>query len=153
MKFITKASLYWTTLGLMVAAVAASAALAGNPTYTVKPDGMVDFATYAGFRRYHADCHVCHGPDGLGSTYAPALANSLKRLSYDEFREVVVNGRKNGNSVMPSFGVNRDVICHLDDLYVYLKARSDGAAPRGRPEKHKSKPKSYADEETACLGG
>ena len=50
----------------------------GTPTYSIKPDGNVDWYTYSGFRRYHSECHVCHGPDGEGSSYAPALANSLK---------------------------------------------------------------------------
>ena len=49
----------------------------GNPTYKVQSDGTVDWFTYSGFRRYHSDCHVCHGPDGEGSTYAPAVINSL----------------------------------------------------------------------------
>jgi mono/diheme cytochrome c family protein len=53
----------------------------GNPTYKISPDGMVDWYTFSGFRRYHSDCHVCHGPNGEGSTYAPALASSLKTLS------------------------------------------------------------------------
>jgi methanol metabolism-related c-type cytochrome len=129
----------------------------GEPIYNIKPDGTVDFYTYAGFRRYHADCHVCHGPDGMGSTYAPALAESLKKLSYDDFREVIVNGRKAkagaaaAESVMPSFGTNRNVICYLDDLYVYLKSRADGALQRGRPEKREDKPKSYIAAEEACL--
>ena len=34
----------------------------GNPTYKISPDGVVDWYTYSGFRRYHSDCHVCHGP-------------------------------------------------------------------------------------------
>src|SRR6202011_646665 len=46
----------------------------GNPTYKVQPDGTVDWFTYSGYRRYHADRHVCHGPDGEGSSYGPALA-------------------------------------------------------------------------------
>ena len=50
----------------------------GNPTYKVSEDGTVDWYTFSGFRRYHSDCHVCHGPNGEGSSYAPALANSLK---------------------------------------------------------------------------
>ena len=45
----------------------------GNPTYKIAPDGTVDWYTYSGYRRYHSECHVCHGPDGMGSTYAPAL--------------------------------------------------------------------------------
>ena len=36
-------------------------------------DGKVDKATYNGYRRYHASCHTCHGPDGMGSSYAPNL--------------------------------------------------------------------------------
>ena len=43
----------------------------GNPTYKISPDGVVDWYTYSGFRRYHSDCHVCHGPNGEGSSYAP----------------------------------------------------------------------------------
>ena len=64
------------------------------PTYNVQADGTVDWYTYSGFRRYHSECHVCHGPDGLGSTYAPALADSLRTMSYDAFLEVVINGRE-----------------------------------------------------------
>jgi len=66
----------------------------GNPTYKVSEDGTVDWYTYSGFRRYHSDCHVCHGPNGEGSSYAPALAESLKTLSYVDFNNVVTNGRK-----------------------------------------------------------
>ena len=33
-----------------------------NPTYKVQSDGTVDWFTYSGYRRYHSDCHVCHGP-------------------------------------------------------------------------------------------
>ena len=38
----------------------------GNPTYKVAAEGTVDWYTYSGYRRYHSDCHVCHGPDGEG---------------------------------------------------------------------------------------
>jgi methanol metabolism-related c-type cytochrome len=128
----------------------------GTPTYRVQADGTVDWSTYSGFRRYHSDCHVCHGPDGEGSTYAPALANSLKTMSYNDFVNIVVNGRNNVNTaqenVMPSFGTNRNVMCYLDDIFVYLRARADGAVPRGRPQKHDDKPESTAKAENSCLG-
>ena len=85
----------------------------GTPTYKVAPDGTVDWYTYSGFRRYHSECHVCHGPDAEGSSFAPALKDSLKRISYADYLEVVVNGRKNVNTaaenVMPSFGTNSNV--------------------------------------------
>ena len=45
----------------------------GTPTYKVAPDGTVDWYTYSGFRRYHSECHVCHGPDAEGSSFAPGL--------------------------------------------------------------------------------
>jgi methanol metabolism-related c-type cytochrome len=129
----------------------------GNPTYQVKPDGTVDWYTYSGFRRYHSECHVCHGPDGAGSTYAPAIYESMKRLDYQAFAEAVAQGRQNvgpsQQSVMPALGTNKNVMCYLDDIYVYLRARSDDAIPRGRPQKREDKPKSYSDAEQACMGG
>src|SRR5262245_10802419 len=77
----------------------------GAPTYKVGADGTVDWYTYSGYRRYHSDCHVCHGPDGEGSSYGPALKNSLQNESYAEFLGVVASGRKNvttsQNNVMP----------------------------------------------------
>lgn len=102
-------------------------------------DGAVDYGTYNGFRRYHSHCHVCHGPDGMGSSYAPALKDSLKSLSYSEFLDVVVNGRENVSasqeSVMPAFGETPDVMLYIDHIYAYLKARADDKVGRGRPKR------------------
>lgn len=127
------------------------------PTYKVEADGTVDWFTFSGFRRYHSDCHVCHGPDGEGSTYAPALKESVKNLDYYEFVDVITNGRQvagaGSDSVMPSFGTNPNVMCYLDDIYIYLRARSTDAVPRGRPAKRGEKPGTYASNEKACLGG
>ena len=127
----------------------------GNPSYNVTPDGNVDWYTYSGFRRYHSDCHVCHGPEGLGSTYAPALVDSLKVLSYEDFGMVVASGRQKVSaaqtSVMPAFGTSRNVMCYLDDIYAYLKARSDGALGRGRPAKHDDQPQTNKEHEKACM--
>ena len=142
--------------GLVAAAVPPAATAQGNeqqlaptpseaatqpPADEEKPykvtDGKVDPGTYNGYRRYHASCHVCHGPDGLGSSYAPNLTESLKKLDYGAFSEVIINGRQNVSgsqqSVMPAFGEVQDVALYIDDLYAYLKARSDGVVARGRP--------------------
>ena len=128
----------------------------GNPTFKVASDGTVDWYTYSGFRRYHSDCHVCHGPDGEGSTYAPALKNSLKTMSYGDFLEVVASGRKNVNTaqenVMPAFGDNPNIACYMDDIYVYLRARASDAVPRGRPAKHEDKPPAAQQAEDSCMG-
>ena len=102
-------------------------------------DGKVDYGTYNGFRRYHSYCHVCHGPDGMGSSYAPSLKDSLKSLSYSEFLDVVVNGRENVStsqeSVMPGFAETADVMLYIDHIYAYLKARADDKVGRGRPDR------------------
>jgi methanol metabolism-related c-type cytochrome len=129
----------------------------GTPTYSIKPDGNVDWYTYSGFRRYHSECHVCHGPDGEGSSYAPALANSLKTLNYEEFYGIVVGGRQNTSAgkenVMPAFGDNKNVMCYLDDIYVYLRARANDAVGRGRPAKHADKPAGFDKAEENCMKG
>jgi methanol metabolism-related c-type cytochrome len=123
----------------------------GNPTFKVT-DGSVDWYTYSGYRRYHSECHVCHGPDGMGSTYAPALTDSLKTMSYGDFLGVVASGRKNGNSVMPALGDNPNVACYMDDLYVYLRARANDAVGRVRPAKKEDKPEAYTQAENSCMG-
>ena len=128
----------------------------GNPTYKIGADGTVDWYTFSGFRRYHSDCHVCHGPNGEGSSYAPALANSLKTLSYVDFNNIVTNGRKDvdaaNDKVMPSFASNVNVMCYLDDIYVYLRARANDAIPGGRPPQHEDKPEAAKQAETSCTG-
>ena len=116
----------------------------GTPTYNITSDGTVDWYTFSGFRRYHSECHVCHGPDGEGSTIAPGLLESLKTMSYHDFMAVVASGREviraDKQSKMPALGDNRNVMCYIEDIYVYLKARADGVLPRGRPQKRMEKP-------------
>lgn len=103
----------------------------GEPTYKISEDGTVDWATYEGFKRYHAECHTCHGPNGLGSTFAPALADSMKSMNYEQYKEVVANGKASGDKAMPAFANNPNVMCYVDSIYVYLKARADGALKAG----------------------
>jgi methanol metabolism-related c-type cytochrome len=128
----------------------------GTPTYNITGDGTVDWYTFSGFRRYHSECHTCHGPDGEGSTYAPGLMESLKTMKYDEFMLVVASGREvvraDKQSKMPALGDNRNVMCYIDDMFVYLKARADGALPRGRPAKRVDKPAAAEEHEKACFG-
>ena len=128
----------------------------GDPTYHIAEDGTVDWYTYSGFRRYHSECHVCHGPDGLGSSFAPALVTSLKTMSYGDYLAVVANGRESAavatqQQKMPAFGQNKNVMCFVDDLYVYLKARADGALGRDRPQKRETKPDAAQAAEKACF--
>jgi methanol metabolism-related c-type cytochrome len=127
-----------------------------TPTYKVQSDGTVDWYTYSGFRRYHSDCHVCHGPDGEGSTYAPGLKDALKSISYADFVGAVASGRKKVNTasenVMPAFGTNPNVMCYIDDIFIYLRARANDAVPRGRPAKRDEKSQAAEEAENRCLG-
>jgi methanol metabolism-related c-type cytochrome len=128
----------------------------GSPTFKVAPDGTVDWYTNVGFIRYSSECLRCHGPDGMGSTYAPPLIESMKRLSYTDFLAVVAGGKKDVSSsqelVMPANGENKNVMCFVDAIYIYLRARADGAVDRGRPEKHAPKPESFTKAEDECMG-
>jgi methanol metabolism-related c-type cytochrome len=128
----------------------------GTPTYNMAADGGVDWYTYSGFRRYHSECHVCHGPDGEGSTYAPGLVESMRTMSHQDFLQVVASGRESvgaaRQSVMPALGDNANVMCYIDDIYVYLKARADGGLPRGRPAKRAEKPAAAEKHERDCFG-
>jgi mono/diheme cytochrome c family protein len=121
---------------MVFAGIVAVAAAEEPKPYTIK-DGKVDSHTYNGWRRYTESCLRCHGPDGAGSSYAPNLLESLKSMSEEQVKDVIINGRVNVNAsadnVMPAFGEVEDVALYLDDIYAYLKARSDGVISRGRP--------------------
>lgn len=127
----------------------------GTPTFKVEKDGSVDWNTYVGFTRYSAECLRCHGPDGLGSTYAPALTELLQHLSFTDFYTTVASGKQavssSQNLVMPAEGQNKNVMCFINQIYIYLRARSDGAVGRGRPEKHASKPAGYEQAVDGCM--
>ena len=128
----------------------------GNPTYKISPDGTVDWYTYLRLSPLSFGLPCLHGPNGEGSSYAPALANSLKTLSYADFVNIVTNGRKNvdaaNDKVMPSFATNVNVMCYIDDIYVYLRARANDAIPGGRPPSHEDKPEAAKQAEESCTG-
>lgn len=121
------------------AAAQQSVAVTEEKPYQIE-NGRVDRGTYNGYRRYGNSCERCHGQDGSGSSFAPNLIDSLKYLSQEQFLEVVINGRQNvtasQQNVMPPFGQVEDVALYLGDIYGYLKARSDGALGRGRPQRN-----------------
>jgi methanol metabolism-related c-type cytochrome len=127
----------------------------GIPTYKIDSNGTVDWHTFSGYRRFNGGCEVCHGFDGSGSSFGPNLTAKLKTLSYADFQNVVVNGKQDVNAaqhlVMPAWGTNKNVMCYLDDIYVYLRARSDGALGPGRPAKHQAKPAAATDAENSCM--
>ncbi|MBO0903713.1 c-type cytochrome [Jiella sp. MQZ13P-4] len=129
---------------------------AGNPTYLIDSAGKVDWYTWRGYKKYMANCMQCHGPDGLGSSFAPNLTDQLTALSYYDFAGIVVSGQQNkwnpsGNSVMPAWGDDPNVMCSMDAIYTYLRARADGVVGRGEPKRIANN-KEAQDAEYKCLG-
>ena len=111
-------------------AVSASARAEGEKPYSVV-DGKVDAHTYEGWQAFrHAGCGTCHGGAGQGGA-APSLVERLKTVSYEQFKNSVTNGK----NLMPPWGTNKLVMENLDNIYAYLKARSDGVLGEGKLEK------------------
>ncbi|HEY9193543.1 MAG TPA: cytochrome c [Methyloversatilis sp.] len=75
-----------------------------------------------------AACERCHGPAQEGMV-GPSLIAALGRLSKDEFVKTVLEGRLDRG--MPSHPYLAD---RIDDLYAYLKGRSDGSIAKVRPD-------------------
>lgn len=110
---------------LATPAVAADAA-----PYKVVDGNKVDAQTLSGWKTWRAmACERCHGAAQEGMV-GPSLVNSLKVLSKDEFKAVVLKGRIEKG--MPNFDTSKMVNENLDSLYAYLKGRSDGAIEPGR---------------------
>ena len=97
----------------------------------------IDKYLLKGFRAF-SQCQVCHGLDGNGSTIAPSLLEKLKNdITYDIFVDRVTNGFKGQMGVMPPWKANPNIMKKINNLYSYLKARSDGIIPAGRLKKFK----------------
>ena len=110
----------------------AGAASAQDKPYTVVDGFKVDAATMKGFRTWRAAaCDRCHGANQEGLV-GPSLVNSLKTLTKAEFIVTVTNGRLDKG--MQSFGSSPVVMNNIDQLYAYLKGRSDGAITRAKVE-------------------
>lgn len=100
--------------------------------YTVVDGNKVDPLTLKGFRAWRAAaCERCHGATQAGLV-GPSLIESLKRLSKEEFKQVVLEGRLEKG--MPAHKNMKTVVEGIDGLYAYLKGRSDGAIKPGRLE-------------------
>ena len=108
---------------------------ADQPIYQVSGNKL-DADTYKGFKIYRNWCARCHGTYGQGMV-GPNLADSLKVLSKDEFFDVVENGKSGSIGSMPAWKSNPKVMKGRDNLYSYLKARSDGAIGEVKPKKLK----------------
>jgi len=105
---------------------------ADAPLYKVVDGYKVDPQTMEGFRTWRAAaCDRCHGANQQGLV-GPSLVESLKTLSKEDFVKTVRDGRLEKG--MMSFKSSEMVMSNIDNLYAYLKGRSDGAITRAKVE-------------------
>lgn len=114
--------------GLLLASIFALAD--DKPPYTVVDGNKVDANTLAGWKAWRAmACERCHGAKQEGLV-GPSLIDSMKKLSKDEFKNTVLEGRP--GTAMAPFKEAKTVVDNIDSLYAFLKGRSDGAIQPGR---------------------
>jgi mono/diheme cytochrome c family protein len=110
-------------------------ASAGGKLYTVVDGYKVDHNTMEGFRAWRAAaCDRCHGANQQGLV-GPSLIESFKTLSKEDFVKTVRDGRLEKGMV--SFATSKTVMDNLDNLYAYLKGRSNGDITRAKVEELK----------------
>ena len=107
----------------------------GKPLYKVVDGYKVDPNTMNGFRAWRAAaCDRCHGANQEGLV-GPSLLESLKTLGKEEFVKTVRDGRLDKG--MMSFSESKIVMDNMDNLYAYLKGRSNGDIKRAKVEELK----------------
>ncbi|MGH8710114.1 MAG: c-type cytochrome [Burkholderiales bacterium] len=108
----------------------AQAAQTEEPIYTVVEGNKVDAKTLEGWRTWRVmACERCHGAEQEGTT-GPGLVDSLKRMTKEEFKKATLEGKPAMG--MPGYNTTKLVVDNIDNLYAYLKGRSDDAIKPGR---------------------
>jgi len=103
---------------------------------TAPPDSMlISDAAYQGWKWFHVYCFRCHGVDAFGGQLAPDLRHSVGpegNVTHDVFIRTAIDGRTTKG--MPSWKTLLDST-QIEELYAYVKLRSDGSLPPGRPHR------------------
>jgi len=119
----------WVVALLLLVAPLANLRADDTRLYEVKEGNKVDAKTLAGWKTWRAlACERCHGAAQEGLV-GPALVESLKKLTKEEFHTTVMNGRLDKG--MPPFNASKMVNDNWEGLYAYLKGRSDGQIKPG----------------------
>ncbi|ABM60660.1 putative methanol dehydrogenase-like protein, cytochrome cL (XoxG) [Verminephrobacter eiseniae EF01-2] len=101
-----------------------------QPLYQVTEGNKVDAKTLEGWKTWRAlACERCHGAQQEGLV-GPSLLESLKKLSPDAFHDLVMQGKIDKG--MPNFAASDAMQKNWQNLYAYLKGRSDGKIMPGR---------------------
>ena len=86
---------------------------------------------YNGWKWWHVYCYRCHGTNAVASTLAPDLIDPNRKLTFKEFLYTVQNGSADGS--MQAWDKLLDEK-QINQIYVYVRARTDKVLPPGRPD-------------------
>lgn len=129
-----KKFVFLLVIGLGFGYLAAIPAQAEPKPYMVTNGDQLDSDSYNGFKLYRNWCARCHGTYGQGLA-GPNLAESLTKITYEEFMTTVADGKVGQLGSMPAWKANQAVMEGRDNIYSYLKARADGALGEVKPRK------------------
>lgn len=151
-KHVVRGSMVGAAMALAGAvALAARGAAPVNATLGPPADSgpdslLVSDSVYQGWKWWHVYCYRCHGEDAIGGVnpLAPdlrwALSPTGANFPRDSFVYTALNGRLAKG--MPAWKELLDTSA-IQELYQYVRARSDGWLKPGRPHRASDvKPKS-----------
>ena len=103
--------------------------------YHTAPLDTVSQEVYAGWKQFNLNCARCHGEDVQGTTIAPHLIVSLRPDGPINTKEIFVQtvcaGRPaKGMPAWCALGLDMEKI---NEIYAYVKGRSDSKIHLGRP--------------------
>ncbi|BCG01914.1 hypothetical protein PPGU19_064820 (plasmid) [Paraburkholderia sp. PGU19] len=97
--------------------------------YKVVDGNKVDSDTLMGWKTWRAlACERCHGAKQEGLV-GPSLIDAFKTLDKNEFHRTVFGGRVDKG--MPDFSSSQMMQKNWENLFAYLKGRSDGTIKPG----------------------
>ncbi|TAM10190.1 MAG: cytochrome C [Nevskiaceae bacterium] len=102
------------------------------PLYLDGQPPKVTKEVFNGYLQFNSTCNRCHGDDAVGGAYAaPDLRHSLSGgMTYEKFLATAMAGREAKG--MPSWA-GFFTPAEIRDIYEYVKGRSVGLIPEGRP--------------------
>lgn len=103
--------------------------------YHAVPRDTVSAPVYEGWKQFAMNCARCHGDFGVGTSFAPALIESVKPTgtipTLELFIQTVCAGRLDkGMPAWCSLGLEMSA---MQEIHAYLMERADGRVGVGRP--------------------
>jgi mono/diheme cytochrome c family protein len=104
-------------------------------SYHAAARDTVSPTVYQGWKQFELNCARCHGDFGVGTSFAPALVESVKPTgtipTAELFLQTVCAGRLDKG--MPAWCALGLEMGTIQEIYAYLQIRSTGKVGIGRP--------------------